>query len=181
MKYPKYYNAQSYCRKILEEYKQEYFNLTSEEMKYTIGYIVSKISSIIEQTKEECLSKAIEWLAKIEQLTKEQCLDYSKWIAPVDAMSVLFGAIYNSDPMSNLIQNHMKFSVRDEHKINYLEFLRDMTIKCAKELAAINDPKQRIVKKVIFSEYKDRDSEKENIELQENTALNIKKAKINTI
>jgi len=94
MLYPTFLSVQGYSKKLLKEYYEEYSKFLSEiEIKNTIGYILSMINSIIEQNKEGSFVVALKWLTTVIELSKEKCIEFSKQIGPVDAMSVLFGAV----------------------------------------------------------------------------------------
>ena len=163
MLYPNFLSVNGYSKKLLKEYHEEYSNFLNEiEIKKTIGYILSMINSILEQNKEGSFLVAIKWLTTIDELSKEKCIEFSKQIGPVDAMSVLFGAVQKkSDHIASLIQSNMRFTVNEQSKIQYLDFLNKMSIRCIKELALVNAPKQSVT----FSEQEQKEVGKENIVL----------------
>jgi len=154
MLYSKHLSVQGYCKALLKEYYEDYRDfLSEEEIKKTIGYIINMVKYIIDQNQGESLDVALAWLSKIDHVTKEECIETSKQIGPTNAMSVLFSAA-QKPPINaaDLIQNNMKFVIKQQSKDQYLKFLNQMAIRSTKELASINYPKQHFNKRVTFGE-----------------------------
>ena len=151
--YPKHCSAYGYCRALAIQYKQEYINVLEEEaIVKSIGYIVDTIGLVIEQNNKELFIKASKYLFSLDQISKEEFLEIIKEIGPSEAMGVLFWATQKSENIASLIENNMAFSVKEGNRKQYLEFIKKITLQCARELAAINGLKTAQNKKVTFCE-----------------------------
>ena len=155
MLYPKHFSAYGYCEGLITQYKQEYVNFIEEEViDKSIGFIINRIRFIIEQNEndKELFIKTIKYLSCLDQISKEKFLEIIKEIGPPEAVGILFWATQKSENIASLIENNMAFSVRVENRSQYLEFIKEITLRCAKELAIANTLKPTSSKKVTFSE-----------------------------
>lgn len=155
MLYPKHYSAYGYCEELITQYKQKYINFLEEEIiDKSIGFIINRIRLIIEQNKnnKELFIKTIIYLSCLDQISKEKFLETIKEIGPPEAVGILFWAAQKSENTASLIENNMAFSVKVENRNQYLEFIKEITLRCAKELAIANTLKPTSSKKVTFSE-----------------------------
>ena len=165
-KYPNKLSMDGYYRKLLEECKhaKQYSELDENEMKKILWFILIKIKLIIEHPKND-LDKTTNYLLKIDELSKEEYMMISEHgIIPESAISTLLGALHDSLEIAKLIANNMNFPLKEEKHSQYVELLKDITIKCSKEIANINRLKSNISKKVIFSKHCTKVSkDKENV------------------
>ena len=153
-KYPNKSNMEGYCIKIVKEYKNidKYSGLLEDEIENFVWFILIKINSIIEHPKNN-LEQATNYLLKIDKLTKEEYMAIpDKAVEPESAFNTVFLARHDTKEVIELISNNMRLELKKENQQLYEKFLRDVTIKCAKEIGAMNHLKISVPKKVTFGE-----------------------------
>ena len=152
-KYPNKLNMEGYCNNILEEYKHvaQYSDLLEHEMENFVWFILIKISSIIEHPKSD-LNKVTNYLLKIDALSREEYMAIPSNEIEKSLFNVLFLAKHKPITIVGLIANNMNFQLREGKQDQYEKFLENITIRCIKEIVAINQLKLNEPKKVTFGD-----------------------------
>lgn len=152
-KYPTKLNVEGYCKRILEEYKHvaQYSDLFENEMENFVWFILIKISSIIEHPKND-LNTVTNYLLKIDVLSREEYVAIPNNEIEKSLFNVLFLAKNKPATVVRLISNNMNFPLREEKQSQYEEFLKEITLRCIKEIAIVNQLKPSEPKKVTFDD-----------------------------
>src|SRR5271156_747243 len=106
MIYPKHMNAAAYCKTLKDKYSLIFNSLSGEIIKNSIGYVINRITELIEENKGETLKKVIGFLFNIKKLLKEELVAVSGEIQPIGSLVVLYGAMQKPLETMHLIENN---------------------------------------------------------------------------
>ena len=73
-------------------------------------------------------------------------------VEPESAFNAVFLARHDTQEILALIVNNMRLELREEKRGQYEEFLKEITTRCAKEIATVNQLKPSEPKKVTFGD-----------------------------